>query len=142
LISATILVVSGTLLQGCADGKFQTFTAAGENFPKAEYAVRGKTRYDQVWVDKTIEAEVAGFGFPRPKPRPASLDTQPAKHSVVVRPAPSKSTPMPLPSPTSQAPTVTVEPVKKPGLVKREYKKLRDWMKRHPGEKPPANSLQ
>jgi len=39
-----------------------------------EYAVRGKTGYDQSWVDKTTESIVAGCRQRRPKARPASFD--------------------------------------------------------------------
>jgi hypothetical protein len=107
-ISATLLVVSGTLLQGCA-GKteFATLKPAGEAFPQAQYQVLGKTRYDQTWIDKTTEAELVGFGFKRPQKRPASFDAAPASHTVVVLP-PSKPAFLTPATP----PVVTVVPKK------------------------------
>ena len=38
------------------------------------YAVRGKTTYDQGWIDDTTEALVRGCKQKRPSARPASLD--------------------------------------------------------------------
>jgi hypothetical protein len=52
---------------------------AGAAFPRAPYQVLGHTRYDQTWIDKTIEAEVAGFHFARPARRPTSLNPMPVK---------------------------------------------------------------
>ncbi len=40
------------------------------------YAVRGKTTYDQGWIDDTTEALVRGCKQPRPKKRPAELDSK------------------------------------------------------------------
>lgn len=37
-----------------------------------QYAVLGKTPYDQKWADRTVETIVVGCGQPRPQPRPAS----------------------------------------------------------------------
>jgi hypothetical protein len=74
---------------------------AGAALPRAEYQILGKTKFDQLWIDKTIEGEVKGFGFKRPLKRPASFDAAPASHSVVLKPA------------TPSAPeTVTVVPKK------------------------------
>jgi hypothetical protein len=39
-----------------------------------EYAVRGKTKYDQNWVDDTVESGVGGCGWQRPAARPPALD--------------------------------------------------------------------
>lgn len=72
-MNVTLVAGVGILLAGCASGKFVTLPAAGQDFPQADYQVLGQTRYDQTWIDKTIEAEVAGFGFKRPAKRPASL---------------------------------------------------------------------
>ena len=96
----------GTLLAGCATDNVGTIDA-GAALPRANYQVLGKTKYDQTWIDKTIEGEVAGFGFSRPLKRPASLDAAPAAHTVVV--TPSKSTG--ILTPTTPA-VVTVVPKK------------------------------
>lgn len=40
-----------------------------------EYAVRGKTDYDQRWVNRTTEGLVRGCGNPRPKARPPEWDS-------------------------------------------------------------------
>ena len=42
-----------------------------------EYAVRGATPYDQVWIDQITEAQVAACGYGRPKPRPPEFDRAP-----------------------------------------------------------------
>ena len=39
-------------------------------FERPEYAVLGRTRYDQNWIDSNTEAGVAACGWQRPKPRP------------------------------------------------------------------------
>ena len=82
---ATILAASGALLTACAANNFASLEGAGKAFPRAQYQVLGKTKYDQTWIDKTTEAEVVGFGFKRPLRRPASFDA--ASHTVVVTPA-------------------------------------------------------
>jgi hypothetical protein len=75
-------------LLGCATGNnFANVKEVGSSFPRAQYEVKGKTRYDQIWISETISAEVAGFGFARPQRRPASYDAAPASHTVVVTPA-------------------------------------------------------
>lgn len=51
------------------------------------YAVKGRTTYDQGWVDDTTEALVRGCKQARPKARPASLDAQVPKAAKKVAPA-------------------------------------------------------
>lgn len=103
-------VLSTTLL-GCApNNSFVSLQGAGDAFPRAQYQILGKTKYDQIWISKTIEAEVSGFGFARPIARPATLDARPAAHTVVVTPA--KVAPLPLITPSEPA-VVTVVPKKK-----------------------------
>jgi len=114
----------GILLAACAKGEFQTFKAAGEALPQAEFQIIGKTKYDQIWVDKTIEAEVAGFGMKRPKARPANLGGVAAAKAPararVLKPAPSVRAPshggaIALPAPHTNAPTGEVAlPTPKP----------------------------
>ena len=78
LIAAITLVGCQTVPEGSVAG--------GEckivNVPT--YAVRGKTSYDQGWIDDTTEAIVRGCKMARPKARPASLDA-----AVVAAPAPT-----------------------------------------------------
>jgi hypothetical protein len=70
------------LLAGCAEpNKLLTFGGVCQALPQAEYQIKGKTRYDQIWIDKTIESEVTGCQWDRPKPRPAKWDV-----AVVVPP--------------------------------------------------------
>jgi hypothetical protein len=61
------------------------------------YAVQGQQRYDQDWIDSTIEGGVGACGWKRPAPRPPELDAAPA---------------LPAKPPA-------VRPSRKPGLVKR-----------------------
>jgi hypothetical protein len=46
-------------------------------FDAPPYAVAGKTRYDQQWIDTTTETIVEGCGKKRPRARPVSLDAKP-----------------------------------------------------------------
>lgn len=84
-----ILAISlGLLLGGCPGQEPPASTLGGEcklvETPK--YAVRGKTGYDQAWVNRTTEALVVGCGQPRPAARPPEFDT-PGK---LVAPKPAK----------------------------------------------------
>jgi hypothetical protein len=78
----------GTLLAGCVgNGAFQTFGAPGapasegegvcSAFERPQYAIVGKTAYDQLWSNRITEAGVAGCGWRRPEPRPATLEEKP-----------------------------------------------------------------
>lgn len=60
--------------------------------PKQEYAVEGKTKFDQPWIDDTSEAITAGCNRERPKPRPAEWDV-----------------PLPRPKPAVKAPPAPKE---------------------------------
>ena len=51
-------------------------------FERPEYAVRGKARYDQNWIDSQIEGGVGGCGWKRPKPRPPEFDRGAAAPSI------------------------------------------------------------
>ncbi len=66
----------GTLPKGSVAGSDCTIAHT------PEYAVKGKTQYDQNWVDRTTERLVAGCNQPRPKARPASLDAPKVKPSA------------------------------------------------------------
>ena len=59
-------------------------------------------KYDQIWIDKTIEGEVAGVHFARPAKRPPSLGAA----AVVVTPA--VAGPVPLVTPSTPS-VVTVQ---------------------------------
>ena len=74
-----------------------------------QYVVKGKTNYDQNWIDETVEGMVSGCGQPRPQRRPASLD------------APVKRVVSPLADPNS--PPVFVSAPKKERWYKRIWKK-------------------
>lgn len=88
-VTVALAIGSGTLLAGCAGpGKLQTFVGGTcQALPQAEYQIKGKTRYDQVWIDKTIEGEVAGCQWERPKARPASWDATVVVPPTVTTPA-------------------------------------------------------
>ena len=53
-----------------------------------EFAIRGKTEFDQRWIDETTEAGIEALGWKRPAPRPAEWDKPLARN--VVAPAPVK----------------------------------------------------
>lgn len=74
---------------------FKTFSGplggVCDAFPAPQYQVLGRTAYDQDWIDKSVEAGVAGCGYARPEARPAALDLV---HSVTTGvPVPSLATP-------------------------------------------------
>lgn len=115
-----LLAGLGTLLAGCAGGNLTVYSEVGKALPVAQYQVLGQTKYDQTWIDKTIEGEVAGFGFPRPAKRPASLaPKKPKPCPVCAKPVsaekPSVTEPTPLPP----------EPPKKKRLLERLKEKLK-----------------
>lgn len=65
------------LLNGCASPTTGSVAGGECKLPGLHtpvYAVRGKTSYDQEWVDDATESLVRGCKQPRPKARPASLD--------------------------------------------------------------------
>lgn len=88
-LTATALAATGVLISGCASkDKFASLTGpdgACSAFTPPPYVVKGKTRYDQQWVDTQTEAGVAGCGFKRPGPRPASIDAKPTVAKVVYK---------------------------------------------------------
>ena len=124
-MTAIIGVALGIPLLGCAANNVGSLDA-GAALPRATYQVLGKTKYDQTWIDKTIEGEVKGFGFERPLKRPASFDAAPAQHKVIVTPATKPN----LLSPTQPA-VITVVPVKK--TWKQRYDELNAKVKRLEG---------
>lgn len=70
-----LLIPAALLLTACASAPVGS--VAGGDCKIAHtpnYAVRGKTDYDQEWIDDTTESLVRGCKQPRPKARPASLD--------------------------------------------------------------------
>jgi hypothetical protein len=81
------LGISLTACAGNADKFGSIKQDAAVSFEAPTYAVKGKTQYDQDWIDGQIEGGVAGLGWERPKPRPPELD-MPAKPAA--KPAPAK----------------------------------------------------
>jgi hypothetical protein len=84
------LLLAGPLLGGC----LKTLTgsvAGGESqvFERPPYAVRGKTTYDQNWIDSQVEGGVAAFGWDRPAPRPPQLDAPQPSARKAAAPAPA-----------------------------------------------------
>ena len=154
LINVITCTALGILLLGCANNNANRLVypaGIGTALPKAEYQVLGKSRYDQTWIDKTIEAEVAGFGFDRPKRRPASFDA-PAKKkqaklpvkkpSLIHRvlhpmerplppPAPKIEEPAYLPPPLVEPePTAAPPPPQSPEKKKKKSNFIKRWLKK------------
>lgn len=70
-----LLCLAGLVLAGCqTTGPASVKGGECRIFERPEYAVRGKRRYDQDWIDSQIEGGVGGCGWKRPKARPASID--------------------------------------------------------------------
>lgn len=90
----TLLALTlGTLLTACASRDVIGSVTGGQCDPNIartpEYAVKGRTNYDQNWIDETTEGLVGGCGQPRPKARPTSLDAKPVlKSAPAPKPAP------------------------------------------------------
>lgn len=72
-----ILAAAGISLAGCASGNTNKFASVEEfcrGLPQQDYAIAGRTRFDQAWIDDTAEAVIAGCARARPLPRPAEWD--------------------------------------------------------------------
>lgn len=82
-------MAAGISLAGCASTstKFATVEEFCNGLPKQEYAVEGKTKYDQPWIDDTSEAITAGCNRERPKQRPPEFDTVEVPHPKPKPPA-------------------------------------------------------
>lgn len=83
LLRGLVTLSSFFLLVGCASQQqgFATFQGSTAAIHTPQFAVRGRTNYDQVWINRTTEALVDS-GQPRPLPRPARLDAPPSKVAV------------------------------------------------------------
>jgi hypothetical protein len=85
---------------GCA-GSLPASVAGGECklFAPPDYAIRGKTQFDQNWIDDTEEAGIAGCKWSRPKARPAPIArvTSAAPHKAVPLPPVKSNVPAPPP---------------------------------------------
>lgn len=58
-------------LAGCATfNQALSIKGACDSFQAPKFAVKGKTRPDQLWVDDTTESGIAACKWQRPKPRP------------------------------------------------------------------------
>lgn len=87
VMSYTILVLTVLLLTGCASPPIGSVAGGECKLVSApSYAVKGKTSYDQEWVDDTTEALVRGCKQPRPKARPASIDNPPRVKIIMSSP--------------------------------------------------------
>lgn len=78
-MKSVYLIPVFALLCGCASKPTIGSVAGGEckitHTPS--YVVKGKTSYDQEWIDDTTAALIVGCRQPRPKARPASIDNPP-----------------------------------------------------------------
>lgn len=90
LLQLVLVVTIVLLVTACSTSPIGSVTGSECKIVRApEYAVKGKTAYDQNWIDDTTVGIVAGCNQPRPKARPASLDA----------PVISKAMPLPKPAP-------------------------------------------
>lgn len=95
------------VLTGCAGTNLPGSVVGGEcrAFDKSlapKYAVRGKTRYDQDWIDPIVETGVAGCNWPRPVKRPPELDAR------------------------RTAPVAQAKPQKRKGFIRRTLNRIRE----------------
>lgn len=96
-MNKALALFCAVLLTGCASqgaGSLTGTVTGSRNLHTPEYQVRGRTAYDQRWINQTTEALVVGFGQPRPKARPASFDAprQAGAPKAKVTPANANST--------------------------------------------------
>jgi hypothetical protein len=84
---ATGVVLLAACLAGCAKDLGGS-VAGGECkvFERPPYAVQGARRYDQDWIDSTVEGGVGACRWPRPAPRPPEIDAAPPPKVVAVKP--------------------------------------------------------
>ncbi len=75
IVRGLVLITAAAVLGGCTTTGIGS-VKGGECriFERPSFAVRGKARYDQDWIDSQIEGGVGGCGWKRPAPRPASID--------------------------------------------------------------------
>jgi hypothetical protein len=108
-------------LAGCAGTSLPASVTGGECkvFPRPEYAVRGKTLYDQNWVDDTVESGVGACQWQRPAARPPALD---GPEALRPRAAPA------------------AVPLKKASLMSRTFGHIRKKPKVKPGVVDPVPS--
>lgn len=115
--------LAGLVLAGCqTTGPASVKGGECRIFERPEYAVRGKRRYDQDWIDSQIEGGVGGCGWRRPKARPASIDGKPkavskAAQKPVQRPGivqRIKDRVVPVPTPAPQPVAVVPAPAPVP----------------------------
>ena len=111
-------------------------------FERPEYAVFGRTRYDQNWIDSNTEAGVAACGWQRPKPRPQGLDKATGGKQL----APTKKKPPGFisrikravaPSGTAQAPPPVPEQQPVPAAPAKPRDPVDELLE--PSDAPPAN---
>jgi hypothetical protein len=108
------------VLAGCAGTSLPASVTGGECrvFARPEFAVRGKTKYDQNWVDDTVESGVGGCGWQRPAARPPALDA----------------------APSVGGPAVVAVPLKRASLMSRTFGHIRKKPKVKPGVVDPVPS--
>jgi hypothetical protein len=85
------LAAIGISLAGCVGTssiKFATVKEFCDGLPVQKYAVLGKTRFDQPWIDDVSEGLIAGCNRERPQVRPAEWD---------------EAVPLPKPRPAAKA---------------------------------------
>ena len=86
---ALIVASLGISLPGCvSNDTIRSLDGAKEAFEAPPYVVKGKTSYDQRWIDGQVEAGVAALGWSRPKPRPVELDAVPLPTKAPVKKTP------------------------------------------------------
>jgi hypothetical protein len=83
-------VVLGMSLAGCATPNIaQSVKGECQVFVAPTYAIQGKTKPDQQWVDINTESGIAGCGWKRPKPRPKVVASKATVPVPVARPTPT-----------------------------------------------------
>ncbi len=134
LVRVCLVGLIAAFLAGCAGEAPVGSVVGGECrlVSTPQYAVKGKTNYDQRWVNVTTESLVRGCGQARPAARPASFD-QPVTAATEALPPPrtARSTVKRKPVARSASPMV-ITPKPKP-TVKPSTKKRWWWRKTHDG---------
>jgi hypothetical protein len=138
-----MLTLTALIVTGCAGSNLPASVSGGECrvFVAAAHEMIGKTRYDQEWIDQTIESGVAACGWPRPKARPKNWDDvrsyakevaaapvqqrrgviQRIKDKFKRKPAPVASVPAPKRVEVVSSPPVAPAPQPQPQPVAKVY---------------------
>jgi hypothetical protein len=123
-VSLIVVIAIAGLLGACSKDMKPASILGGEChiFHPPGYIVKGKTRFDNVWIEDTTEAGITGCGWERPHKRPMVAKGKRRSHHLVV--------PTPRARPTIDQPVTPLTPGATPH---KRWQSIRDRIRwRHP----------